>query len=376
MVKAIPIEGIKIKSAFNSLFKEFLEKNLVDMLLVPQETAWGNTVGQTLVKDVDKLQRVNPLAPIMPVNSSTLVGALTKKQFEKRRIGVVLRPCEIRALIELTKFKQAVLDDVIIIGVDCLGVYSVKTYVQCRQEMKNGDLLTARFLEAAEAGELLSPHFVCRPACQICEFPVPEQVDLVIGTIGRERKDAIFLEARTSTGEEIIKELSLEEVQLPPGREKAVSRLIEKRKEIRDQVFKKTRAGINSVTDLLFQFSTCVLCHNCRRACPLCYCNECVFDTEIFRYEPRKYIEWTEKQGAIRMPKDVLLFHLTRMTHMITSCVGCGQCEDACPSDIPLGSIFPAVAEKVQKIFGYGPGKNVQEEPPLNIFKEEELTPR
>jgi formate dehydrogenase subunit beta len=75
------------------------------------------------------------------------------------------------------------------------------------------------------------------------------------------------------------------------------------------------------------------------------------------------------------MPRDVLLFHTTRMAHMVASCVGCGQCEDVCPRDIPLGSLFPVVAARVQELFEYVPGRSLEEQPPLMTFKEEELSP-
>ena len=43
----------------------------------------------------------------------------------QEKLGVVLRSCEIRALVELVKFQQAKLDNALIIGVDCLGTYKV-----------------------------------------------------------------------------------------------------------------------------------------------------------------------------------------------------------------------------------------------------------
>jgi hypothetical protein len=50
-------------------------------------------------------------------------------RLEERR--VVLRSREIRALIELVKLQQANLDNLTIIGVDCLGTYEVDDTCWC-----------------------------------------------------------------------------------------------------------------------------------------------------------------------------------------------------------------------------------------------------
>ena len=66
----------------------------------------------------------------MPVNSATLVSQLTGDK-PSQKVGVVLRSCEIRALIELVKLQQANLDNLTIIGVDCLGTYEVDDTCWC-----------------------------------------------------------------------------------------------------------------------------------------------------------------------------------------------------------------------------------------------------
>ena len=74
-----------------------------------------------------------------------------------------------------------------------------------------------------------------------------------------------------------------------------------------------------------------------------------------------------------RLPADTVLFHLTRLNHMSTSCVGCGMCTGACPSEIPVGQIFRAVAHKTQAIFDYEPGRSVDDPLPVTTFREDEL---
>jgi formate dehydrogenase subunit beta len=54
--------------------------------------------------------------------------------------------------------------------------------------------------------------------------------------------------------------------------------------------------------------------------------------------------------------------------------VGCGSCEDACPSNIPLSMIYRKVGEDVQEVFNYLPGKNLEEEIPIRTFELDEYT--
>ncbi len=47
------------------------------------------------------------------------------------------------------------------------------------------------------------------------------------------------------------------------------------------------------------------------------------------------------------------------------SCVGCGQCSDACPVDIPLAHLHQLFAKAYEDKTGYKPGMSAQDVPPL-----------
>ena len=58
---------------------------------------------------------------------------------------------------------------------------------------------------------------------------------------------------------------------------------------------------------------------------------------------------------------------------MSFSCVGCGQCTDVCPADIPVASIFKKIGEETAGMFDFVPGRSVEEQIPVMIYKEEEF---
>jgi formate dehydrogenase subunit beta len=286
----------------------------------------------------------------------------------KEKLGVVLRSCEIRALVELVKFQQAKLENVVIVGVDCLGTYSVNGY----RETGNQEQVVEALLAGAVTGDLQPfDGLEFRSACQMCEQPLPagEHVALTIGLVGVEAGQ-VYLKAR----EDLAEALELTANGKPAGRADATEKLVAARTEARDAALAGFRERVHSMEGLLGEFSTCIRCHNCMINCPICYCRECIFRTPTFEHESQLYYQWAARKGTVRMLPDTLLFHLTRLNHMVTSCVGCGLCSDVCPVDIPVATAFRAVGEKAQAIFDYHPGRDLEEAAPVQEFREDELT--
>ena len=73
------------------------------------------------------------------------------------------------------------------------------------------------------------------------------------------------------------------------------------------------------------------------------------------------------------MPTDTVFYHVTRLAHMSTACVGCGQCSNACPNDIPVMELFRTIAQDTQRAFDYQAGRSFEEAPPLSVFREDEF---
>lgn len=364
----LAVEAGDILGALRRFLADLLEKQIVDVLLVPQEIAQGRSLVQTLVQDPAYLSRANPLSPVMPVNSAILVSQLTVDK-PQRKVGAVLRSCEIRALIELVKLRQADMENLTIIGIDCLGTYEVADYARLIDEMegvaeeKGARAVAELQRRIAEGGAEPLP-VPLRPACQICEFPTPRGADITLGLIGVEDGILVTLES------ELAAKLGLAAGEAP-DRDKAIAKLVDVRSGARDRASAEFRQQTKSITEFADQFATCIGCYNCAVACPICFCKECFFRTATFEPESERYFRWAERAGALRMPTEILLFQLTRLNHMVASCVGCGLCESACPSKLPLTVIFRAVGEGVQKMLRYVPGRSLEDELPVVTFKEE-----
>ncbi len=358
-------------ASLQAFFKSVLQQNDIGALLVPQHLPMKDVVMPTIVTDPEALDAADPLAPTFPLNAATLLSRLTRKPLETT-IAAVLRPCEIRAFIELVKLKQGRTENLIIIGTDCLGAYPNNDYARVVE--KEGSETTRKFYQNVLSGKNppLEGFQVAR-ACQACEHPVPEGADIVIELFGVDTEHEMFLEARTPAGEKLLAALNLPSAKEPDQRKKAIQTVVNERITYRDQMFDETRKRTETIEKLTRYLAGCVNCYNCRVACPVCYCRECVFVTDVFDHEPSQYLRWADRKKSIKLPTDTIFYHLTRLSHISTACVGCGQCTNACPNNIPVMELFRMVAHKTQQAFDYEPGRSLEEPPPLSVFKETEF---
>jgi formate dehydrogenase subunit beta len=222
-------------------------------------------------------------------------------------------------------------------------------------------------------GEGLPEGMTLAAACRACEYPLPENADLALHLLGADLQKGIPVTAGSEAGETLLRELDLSGADTPGNREAAVESFIAKKIDCRDRMFVDTAEAVGSLEKLSRYFAACVNCYNCRVACPVCYCRECVFLTGAFEHEPHQYLRWAERKGAVKMPTDTVFYHLTRLAHMSTACVGCGQCSNACPNDIPVMELFRTVAYGTQEAFSYTAGSSVGDPPPLSVFREDEF---
>ena len=106
------------------------------------------------------------------------------------------------------------------------------------------------------------------------------------------------------------------------------------------------------------ELSRCIRCHACREVCPMCFCTVCVAD--------KSRPQWIESSPT---PRGNLVWQMTRVLHQAGRCVDCGECQRACPSDIPLGLMARFVAKAVEQRFGYKSCDDPSVAAPIGAFR-------
>jgi formate dehydrogenase subunit beta len=335
-------------------FKGLLEKNVVDALILPYRV--GDSVSYMLVRDKDRIVAPESVifAPSFGVNAANIV----KGWLIDEKVGIVAKPCEIRAAIEMIKLKQLNEDSVLLIAVDCFGAYPNEVYAEHYAEI--GDQV-----DAAKIKELAGKGISIRDACAICDNRLADVGDVVIA---RTSGDKVSVAGNSKIGEAALSSVGLE------LKDTDLERKAEKERIAAEAAANLEKLPIPDSQEALETFlRDCIVCKNCRDVCPVCYCKECFFDQPIGNPTGGDLLNLAEARGAIAVPVNQLLYHLTRVYHVSTTCVACGACEDACPKDIPLTRFYPVLTRKVQELFKYVPGKDVAEPLPFTTYEEEEL---
>lgn len=357
MMRQIRLQDGDVRRGLVAFLRDLLAQSDIDAVFTPIRKSSG-AITHALVTEPDLLDHADPLAPILPLNGASLVARLGT---QAGRIAALVRPCEARALVELAKLKQVNLDAIILIGMDCLGTYSLADYMSGAREPLPAGIQT---------GELAPlPAYAFRDACQMCEyFTPPSAVDIAIHLLGVDLAEGIPLDLP----EHLAGLPCLGEGADSPDRERAIETLRTSRTAQRDANFEDVHYRAQADGGLEGIFQACIQCMNCQQVCPLCYCKLCIFRGNLFDHTPEKLLAWSERGGALAMPVDTMLFHLTRLSHMAVTCVGCGMCTEACPADIPVGQVFRSIGGDTQAVFGYIPGDDLDTAIPLITFQEDE----
>ena len=243
------------------------------------------------------------------------------KQYRGKKIGLMVKGCDSRALIGLMREGQIVRENLRIIGVSCPGVVDVKkvalTLAKTPEDI-DGQVSGA---DIAANGEHLTLRNVMYDVCLVCQHHNPVIYDLLMGENVSDPNVDAFKDVRE------VEALSPDE------------------------------RWARSSTEL----AKCNLCYACRNACPFCYCNTCFVD----KTTPRWFSATTEA-------KDIQFYQVIRTFHLAGRCVGCGACMRACPQGINLRLMLDKLRLDVWELYQDDAGVDPQAKPPLTTYREDD----
>ena len=354
-----------VEDALKELLSSLLKDKKIKAVFTLKKVSNTEAVAYYIITDANELAGALPLYPIMPANAAKMLSRYTLLAPSPEPVAVIIKPCELRAFIELAKRHQANLENLLIISTTCGGVFPLQT-----MSTNNLPERLPQYWEAIKKGEIPAE---VRATCKACEHFVPSNADITISLFGKRNIDEeceIFLQSdkaekilEGAEGEWGESELKEEEFEVMRS-----NRTTEKKK-----LFESIPTEGFAMKGLIDTFGRCIGCHLCSKICPICYCGLCHFESDTQEYKPPNYERELQRKKGLRVPPGTIFFQLGRLIHMSISCVGCGQCSDVCPTDINVSAIFSKVGESVQKIYDYLPGRSVEEIVPISTFEREEF---
>jgi formate dehydrogenase subunit beta len=325
------------------------------MLLAPVEQKDRRGLTAKMIEDPAELVDVNPFAPVMSGNAASTAHRLLRENPDKR-LAAILRPCELRAFVELQKRQGFTTgqNKIVVIGVDCLGTYS-KAYYERAIEASGPEEITAEVLCNAAEGGFRPQRF--RTACQICDWPAPRGADLTIGTIGIDSGEHLLLVARDESTDAALGLTNLagelaSEYQVS-RRETVVGAIADAHAGLRNQMIEDMK-GVYRFDDLgsiLAWLASCSLCGECLKACP-------IYEGEFAGLLDRR----RGVQTGIAPLGDIV-----GLSRWLASCAGCGMCEEGCSMHVPLFLLISALSHRIRDKMHYHSGDPAEQLPWMSV---------
>jgi ferredoxin len=301
--------------------KTLLEQGKVDYIVGFEPGSLKFTTTPLITRDKNDVERL----VINPFMVNNLANFLTEL---KGRVGIVAKGCDSRSIVSLIQDNKVAREDVVILGIPCPGIIDLSKVE--RLISKDRDELEAISREGDKvviiAGGKRSEFPITEVLfdnCLGCELPTPQEYDILLG-----------------------------EPTLPVADRSASQAKIEQLKGMPPQP--RWEFWNN-------ELSRCIRCYACRNVCPACFCQRC-------------FVEETEPQWLMPVPRwqDNLMFQVIRNIHVAGRCTDCGECERACPVNIPLRSLTKEMYDIVSELFHFKAGMDKDAAPLMTHYEQEE----
>jgi formate dehydrogenase subunit beta len=340
--------------AFQHFLGGFWKQAELDAVLAPVEFPGNGGVAPKVLRSPGEVNRINPFVPLMLSNSAGLVEAFLM-EFPQGNLAAVLRPCELRALVELRKRNRVHFHSpsangrggqLTLIGVDCPGTFAAREFAKHVAERRDdADMIK---IGVSYEGQQSFDAREVRTACQMCDSPAPLGADITIGTIGLAPREEMLVIAQD---ERVDAKLRLRDLTDGPAteeevvsREQMVGKLASMRAQKRGAATSaKTEPGDESEFPLAL-FACCTLCADCLDACPL------------------YFGQLSGMLGVNEAYKgsSLLLSELVNLSRWLASCSGCGMCQEACQNGVALTHFVTNLSQRIQRQLHYHPGDPAQ----------------
>ncbi|MGB8952384.1 MAG: 4Fe-4S dicluster domain-containing protein [Candidatus Aminicenantales bacterium] len=264
------------------------------------------------------------------------------KEPDVRPVGVVVKGCDSRAVVILLQEKFIDRQDVFLLGISCenAGVVDERKLAKKLGGKKPGRIFAGennQFIVETGEGKIEIPvQEILAEHCIECKAHFPVLSDVLIG------------EKTKRTVQNPFQSLEKMESLSPEEKWKFWSDQLEK----------------------------CIRCYACRSVCPMCYCDECVADTINFAVtadtpaeEKAQKIKWLEKSPLL---SENIFYHLVRAIHLAGRCIDCGECERACPVNIPIRFLNKKMEKEALTLFGYEAGMDPSQPSLVSSFKDDD----
>jgi len=371
------VEKAENGGVVTSLLKFALESKLVDTVVAVKK---GKNRYEGVLSFITEPEEVEECAGSFHF-ATPGIAKNVKKYLDtyNKKIAVVCKSCDARALIELAKIGQVNVENIIMIGVNCSGTLAPVPHINMLRESGidpyrliyediDGDKLILKFdgdtQKIFRLNELEEKGLGRRKNCQRCEYPIPRMADLACGKWGLNEEKGTIVELCSTKGKELFAEAVSEGVIefKTLYKEQIKLRKEEDTKKV-ESAKARQKADFTIPDDKFYwlsQMQACIKCYGCRDACPLCHCKRCVLERDI----PE-----TVERGVIPPPPT---FGMIRLFHVACYCVNCGQCEDVCSVNISISALAHSLNEHATELFDYKSGVNMDVRLPLSAIPEAE----